>query len=116
MALIKAAIALNAGEGNIEHAHSHPESRLRKTRWTRNDNGNFIADRVAVGDYGSLAEFMQLSTIETNTFDVITDLACIQTWFIASDDGVINVNPLVELAQANKAKLYPTERDAPQRK
>ena len=40
------AIALNAGEGNIEHAHSHPESRLHKKRWTRNDNGNFIANRV----------------------------------------------------------------------
>jgi hypothetical protein len=111
VALIKAAIALNAGEGNIEHAHSHPESRLHKTRWTRNDNGNFIADRVAVGDYGSLAEFMQLNIIETNTFDVITDLACIQTWFIASDDGVVNLSPLVELAQANEAKLYLAERD-----
>ena len=84
MALIKAAIALNAGEGNNEHAHSHPESRLHKTRWTRNDNGNFIADRVAVGDYGTLAAFMQINTIETsNTFDVITYLACIQTWFDA---------------------------------
>ena len=111
VALIKAAIALNEGKGNIEHAHSHPESRLHKTRWTRNDNGNFIADRVAVGDYGSLSEYKQLNFIETNTFDVITDLACIQTWFIASDDGVINLSPLVELAQANEAKLYLTERD-----
>jgi hypothetical protein len=55
--------------------------------------------------------FMQLNIIETNTFDVITDLACIQTWFIASDDGVINLSPLVELAQANEAKLYLAERD-----
>ena len=61
----------------------------------RDDNGNFIADRVAVGDYDSLAEFMQLYIIETNTFDAITDLACIQTWFIASDDGVVNLSPLV---------------------
>ena len=66
---------------------------------------------MAVGDNGSLAEFMQLNTIETNTFDVITDLACIQTWFIASDDGVVNLSPLVELAQATEAKLYLTERD-----
>ena len=40
-----------------------------------------------MGDYGSLSEYKQLNFIETNTFDVITDLACIQTWFIASDDG-----------------------------
>ena len=38
-------------------------------------------------------EFMQLNIIETNTFDVITDPACIQTWFIASDDGVVNLSP-----------------------
>ena len=64
-----------------------------------------------MGDYGSLSEYKQLNFIETNTFDVITDLACIQTWFIASDDGVINLSSLVELAQANEAKLYLAERD-----
>ena len=31
--------------------------------WMRNDNGNFIADRVAVGDYGSLSEYNQLNFI-----------------------------------------------------
>ena len=64
-----------------------------------------------MGDYGSLSEYKQLNFIETNTCDAITDLACIQTWFITSDDGVINLSPLVELAQANEAKLYLAERD-----
>ena len=46
--LVKATIVLNEGGSSVEHAHSHPESRLHKTRWKRNDKGNFIADRVAV--------------------------------------------------------------------
>ena len=107
MALVKAVIALNKDKGNIEHAHSHPESRLHKTRWTRNDNGNFIADRVAVGDYGSLSEYKQLNFIETNTFDVITDLACIQTWFIASDDGVINLSPFCGTGTGQRSEALP---------
>ena len=110
--LVKAAIALNEGGSSVEHAHSHPESRLHKTRWTRNDKGNFIADRVAVEDYGSLAEFPNLEIIETNMFEIITDLASIQKWYIVSDDGVVNLSPLVELAQTNEAKLYLAERDA----
>ena len=111
VALVKAAIALGGAESTVEHAHSHPESRLHKTRWTRNDNGNFIADRVAAGDYASLFEYNQLEIVETSTFEIITELASIQTWFIASDEGVINLSPLVELAQANEAKLYLKERD-----
>ncbi len=50
-----------------------------------------------MGDYDSLANFTQLNVIETNTFDVITDLASIQTWFIASNDGAVNLSPLMEL-------------------
>ena len=111
VALVKAAIALGGAESLVEHAHSHPESRLHKTRWSRNDKGNFIADRVATGDYASLFEYNQLEIVETTTFDIITELASIQTWFIASDEGVINLSPLIELAQANEAKLYMKERD-----
>ena len=40
---------------------------------------NFIADRVAAGDYASLFEYNQLEIIETTTFDIITELASIQT-------------------------------------
>ena len=31
VALVKAAIALGGAESTVEHAHSHPESRLHKT-------------------------------------------------------------------------------------
>ena len=111
VALIKAAITLGGAESSVEHAHSHPENRLHRTRWTRNDNGNYIADRVAAGDYESLSGYEKLEIIETTTFEVITELASIQTWFVATDEGVINLSPLVELAQANEANLYLTERD-----
>ena len=109
VALVKASIALGGAESSVEHAHSHPESRLHKTRWTQNDKGNFIADMVAAGDYASLFEYNQLEIIESTTFDIITELASIQTWFIASDEGVINLSPLIELAQASEAKLYMKE-------
>ena len=111
VALVKAAIILGGSKSSLEHAHSHPEDRMHKTRWTRNDNGNFIADRVAAGDYSSLSEYNKLEIIETSTYEAITELANIQTWFIASDEGIINLSPLVELAQANEAKLYLEERD-----
>ena len=79
VALIKAAIALGGAESSVEHVHIHPENRLHRTRWTRNDNGNYIADRVAAGDYDSLSGYGKLEIIETTTFEVITELASIQT-------------------------------------
>ena len=67
---------------------------------------------MAVGDYGSLAEFPNLESIETNMFEIITDLASIQKWYIVSDDGAVSLSPLVKLAQSNETKLYLAERDA----
>ena len=66
---------------------------------------------MAAGDYESLSGYGKLEIIETTTFEVITELASIQTWFVATDEGVINLSPLVELAQANEANLYLKERD-----
>jgi ribonuclease HI len=49
VALLKAAIKVGRGHlDKIEHVDSHPEERLHRSRWNRNDEGNFIADRIAI--------------------------------------------------------------------
>ena len=94
MALLKAAIKVGRGHlDKIEHVDSHPEERLHRSRWNRNDEGNFIADRIAVGDLEQLKEY-NIELIVTSTYEVLESLSEIQTWFISSNLGVVNLCPL----------------------
>ena len=108
MALLKAAIKVGRGHlDKIEHVDSHPEERLHRSRWNRNDEGNFIADRVAVGDLEQLKEY-NIELIVTSTYEVLESLSEIQTWFILSSSGVGNLCPLENLCR--KLKVVSTWR------
>jgi len=79
VALLKAAIKVGRGHLDlVEHVDSHPEGRLHRSRCNRNDEGNFIADRVAAGDLDSLKEY-NITVITTSTYEVIESLADIKT-------------------------------------
>ena len=111
VALLKAAIKVGRGHLDlVEHVDSHPEGRLHRSRWNRNDEGNFIADRVAAGDFDSLKDY-NITLITASTYEVLESLADIQTWFISSNTGVVNLCPLEKLAQETEGKAYLHERD-----
>ena len=110
-ALLKAAIKVGRGHlDKIEHVDSHPEERLHRSRWNRNDEGNFIADRVAVGDLEQLKEY-NIELIVTSTYEVLESLSEIQTWFISSSSGVVNLCPLEKLVQETEGGKYLEARD-----
>ena len=114
--------ALHSGARLPYHVAGHAERRKPAKNaqgcygdtWTKDDWGNWIADRVAASDYDTLTSHgIRLTLITVQARDIYDSLAAPGQWYIGDKDGrPVLPAGVTTVAAESLATLYHQERDA----
>jgi len=96
----------------IAHCSAHAERKKTRGQWTRQDLGNYIADRAADRDYTSIAsEYPQFTYFEDTALQVASQLAARSDWLITDKNGSPCVLSLKKRQRSAHYREYVSERD-----
>ena len=66
----------------LQHVHSHADKDKDLDQLTSHEWGNFIADKIASGEYSSLAELhLTVIPLEINAVDILRDIPVTGSWY-----------------------------------
>jgi len=98
--------------GMIRWTKSHPERRtLVKENWSRDEYGNYMADRIAAGDWLAVSQCAEVYKVERDMDTILKWLMLEQRWHWIDKHGSIITDTISARVKQQKMNDYLEARD-----